>query len=165
VTTTPELWDDLEVLRSQLEEQLLGLRGSWISRQSHYEGDCANALGGTLAASTYWDCTLDSGMKIELKKTQNGGMWFDLVRYSKVILDPELAADVVTLILRYRLLPTPAVTHIAVILHDDLLKALRLDQEKARGILNLEHGLPRALNAQARLSWSDLTAAARFVVG
>jgi hypothetical protein len=28
-------------------------------------------------------------MKIELKKTQNGGMWFDLVRYSKVILDPD----------------------------------------------------------------------------
>jgi hypothetical protein len=103
-------------------------------------------------------------MKVELKKTSNGGMWFDLVRYSKVILDPELAADVVTMILRYRLLPIPAVTHIAVILHDDLLRALRLDEQKARSLLNLADGLPRALNAQARLGWSDLTGAARFVV-
>ena len=164
MTATKELWGDLEALKTQLQGQLLGLRGPWIGRRSHYEGDCARALGGTLAASTYWDCTLDSGMKVELKKTSNGGMWFDLVRYSKVILDPELAADVVTMILRYRLLPIPAVTHIAVVLHDDLLQALRLDEQKARNLLNLADGLPRALNAQARLGWSDLTGAARFVV-
>jgi hypothetical protein len=164
VTLTRPIQVHLEQLRTQLEERLPKLRGLWVARRTNYEEECASALGGTVAASTYWDCILDSGLKLELKKTLRGGMWFDLVRYGRVILEPELAADVVTLILRYALLPIPAVTQIAVIEHDALLQALRLDEEKAQILLDLKRGLPRSLNAQASLTWLDLTSAANFVV-
>jgi hypothetical protein len=166
ITSCPHVTasEDLSALKDMLGATLSRLRGPWIARRSHYETDCAAALGGTVATFSHWDCILPSGLKLELKKTQTGGMWFDLVRYSEAVLNPELASDVVTLILRYSLLPVPAITQVAAILHHDLLTALRLDADKARAVLALREAVPRALNAQARLTWTDLTAAANFVV-
>ncbi|MBA2384975.1 MAG: hypothetical protein H0V68_10000 [Actinobacteria bacterium] len=95
----------LDLVTSKLAGVLPELRGEWISLSRHYEAACASALGAKPSQSPHHDCELGT-IRIELKKTKSGGMWFDLVRYSTALLDGSVS-DVVTAVLRYTLVPQP----------------------------------------------------------
>ena len=53
---------------------------------------------------------------------------------------------------------------IAVIEHEQLMDALRLDTRRAKALDALKNRVPRSLNAQCRLTWTDIEDASSFVV-
>ena len=150
-------------LTKHIEARIDELSGVWVALPRNYESGCAEALGATVTGNRYFDCELGA-WRIELKKTRSGSMWFDLVRYSEALADPSLAHDVVTLVMRYTLVPVPQIRQVAIIRHERLIEALRLTPDVAEAIARLASCVPRSLNAQASLTWLDITKAADSVV-
>lgn len=141
------------------------LRGAWVAARSNYEAAVAEVIDADVIPARYYDCVMrETGLRLELKKTSTGSMWFDLVRYSEAVLEPALAEGVVTLVLRYRRTPEPLVTHIAVAQHHALVAALNLDREVATQVRALRARTPYSLNAQASLPWGMICEIATRVI-
>lgn len=151
-----------DALSTYIGHRFSRLHGSWVNINSGYERALAQTLGMQVSASRYWDATWD-GRPIEFKKGRS--IWLDLVRYSEVLLarDAATIGSVRTLFFE----PTSdrlRIKRVACVESEDLIAALALNRSDAERLIELKDRLPRSLNAQASMTWSDVLAAASFVV-
>ncbi len=92
-----------------------------------------------------------------------GSIWLDLVRYSEYMLKrtPEGQVPVTTLFMLYK---HNAITHIFAARTERIIEALKLSPHTAEDLLRINEELPRAFNAQARLTAKDISKFAEFHV-
>jgi len=150
---------NLQELKEHLQKSLHLLQGEWVSGKRKYESFFASAIGATFQEGRYWDC-IWHGIYLELKM---GNIWLDLVRYSEYLLKrtPESDVTVVTLFMRYK---QQQVTDIYAVSTENLIRALNLSTQTAEDLLRIRDEVPRSLNAQARLTGSDVREIAEFHV-
>ena len=150
---------NLRELKEHLQQSLPLLRGDWVSGKRKYEDSFASVIGADHRKGRYWDC-IWKGMYLELKM---GNIWLDLVRYSEHLLKstPESRIEVVTLFMRYK---QRRITDIYAVNMENLLGTINLSIRSAESVIRIRDEVPRSLNAQASLAYSDIRKIAEFHV-
>jgi hypothetical protein len=112
--------------------------------------------------SRYWDAVWN-GLKIEFKKGRS--IWLDLVRYSEILLkdNADASEDTITLFFvpdnqKY------TIENIVMVETKSLIQELRLTEEIAKTLLQLNSHVPRQLNAQASLTLADVRRISQWIV-
>jgi hypothetical protein len=150
---------ETDSLRDHLRACLPRLKGAWVSGRSKYEGPFAQAIDAKLETGRYWDCVWQ-GLHLELKK---GNIWLDLVRYSEYVLKrtADVQVPVLTVFMLYR---GDTITDLIGATTDRIVSELRLSERSSADLLRIAGEVPRALNAQASLSWRDVMRIGQFHV-
>ncbi len=114
--------------------------------------------------SRYWDAEWD-GLLIKFKKGK-GSIWLDLVRYSEILLKYNADASRETIMLFF--VPTTYtkdfIEEIIMIETKALIEKVRLTEEIAKSLIELNAYLPRSFNAQASLTKNDVKEISRWIV-
>lgn len=155
-------FDTYENLKEHLRTFKKDLFGDWIHKNSSYDGDICNILKMNPIKSRYWDAEWN-GLFLEFKKGRS--IWLDLVRYSEVLLKVNTEASKETITLFF--VPTKSRDKIEAIIGVDtksLNEKLRLTDEIARNLVELNTYVPRQLNAQASLTINDIKGISRWIV-
>ncbi len=149
-------------LKEHLNKQKLNLQGDWVEKNSSYERYICEALAMNPDKSRYWDAVWN-GFHIEFKKGRS--IWLDLVRYSEVLLKENANASVDTITLFF--VPDDRKYTIAEVIMVEtklLIQKLRLTEEIARTVIQLDHHVPRQLNAQANLTLPDVKRISQWII-
>ncbi len=154
----------LDRLQRQLLAHIGNLHGEWVQKSSAYELELCNLLEMEHAPrKTYWDAVWGEYL-LEFKKGHRH-FWFNLVRYSNLILESDVAASRVVYTLffiadkqRHR------IDEVVLVETHALLTLLRIDPEIARSLIDLRTNMLRGLNAQCRLTVSDIRSISTFTV-
>ena len=151
-----------EKLREHLLRFKRGLKGAWVGKRAGYDGYICKALKMKLNKGRYWDAEWNGGF-LEFKKGKS--IWLDLVRYSEILLgvSPEASAATLTVFFvptKYR----DRIDEIIVVDTKRLIEKLRLTEDMACGLIELNKQVPRSLNAQASLTLNDVKGISRYVV-
>ena len=149
-------------LQSYLQANIHNLRGAWVQKKSAYEADICRALLMEKEAGRYWDAKWN-GYLLEFKKGTS--IWLDLVRYSEVLLrvNENACREVLSLFF----IPDKRKEQIAEIICVEscaIIENLKLSEEYARMLIQLNDRVPRSLNAQASLTVNDLRRLEKFSV-
>lgn len=156
----------LDKLIKKLEVCFPDLQGTWVSGKSRYETQFAAEIGAKLNGTRYWDCIWND-LYIELKL---GTLWFDLVRYSEILLKkfPEACIETLTLCMKYKKGKENnigKITEVYAIKTSKLIEVLQLNENTAENLILANEEYPRTLNAQASLSYSaDIKPNAEFCI-
>jgi hypothetical protein len=151
-------------LRAHLAERLSLLQGDWVADKNAYEGAICGALEMEMEqqANRYWDARW-GGHLIEFKKGKS--IWIDLVRYAEVLLRANEAACQKTLTLFFiPNLRRDAIEKVLCVETQTLIRKMGLTESDAKSLLGIHERLPRSLNAQARLTVTDVRGLACFSV-
>ncbi|MFA5997677.1 MAG: hypothetical protein WC791_04320 [Candidatus Paceibacterota bacterium] len=152
-------------LEKLLKEHIAFLSGSFVSRDSGYDGDICKIIDGFEETTTrYWDCFWkEESLYIEFKKGKS--IWLDLVRYSEIILGENSDSKIQTFTLFF--IPNNARTEIIEIIGLEtrkLINKINLGENEAVQLLLLNKTAPRSFNAQASLTVKDIRQIADFIV-
>lgn len=149
-------------LITHLERSINYLEGEWIKKNSSYDKYICELLNMTEDTCRYWDAIWNSYF-IEFKKGKS--IWLDLVRFSEEILQINDSAKKETITLFF--IPNKTKDKINKIIGLKTLKLiekLKLDNNKANFIIQLNSNLPRSFNAQASLTLKDVLSLSDFVI-
>ena len=152
-------------LENLLRQNLILLNGSFVSKNSGYDGDICKIINDFEEKTTrYWDCFWkEESLYIEFKKGRS--IWLDLVRYSEIILGINTESSVQTFTLFF--IPNNDRSKIIEIIGletNKLIKKINLDKKDALQLLDLNKTVPRSFNAQASLTIKDIKTIADFIV-
>ncbi|MEK7148677.1 MAG: hypothetical protein AAB770_02045 [Patescibacteria group bacterium] len=152
-------------LENLLREHIALLSGSFVSKNSGYDGDICKIINGFEETTTrYWDCFWkEESLYIEFKKGRS--IWLDLVRYSEIILGENAEANTQTFTLFF--IPNSDRSKIVEIIGletSKLIEKINLDKKDAIQLLDLNRTVPRSFNAQASLTIKDIKAISSFIV-
>ncbi len=154
----------LENLKTHLSSCASNFTGkTWIDGRTKYDLEFAKAIKGEVETdkvkSRYWDCKW-SDYFIELKLGKVGA-WFNLVRYSEIFLNEHPIKDeVVTLCIKYDYDKDQKLGNIITIYFletSKLIKKLGLNKQKSKQLLKIKEKCPRDFNAQASLTYRDIS--------
>lgn len=152
--------DSMTNLSTVLTDRFGALEGDWVTKNSGYEGALAGALGWQAEPSRYWDARTPSGVLVEFKKGRS--IWLDLVRFAEVILSNDGDANQPTVTLffvpeRHRSRhERRKIVEVLGLPTRNVIDALKLSVDEAHSLVALHRKLPRAFNAQARFTLSDV---------
>ena len=155
---------NLEKLKNHLSSCALEFIGKeWIDGRTKYDSEFAKAINGNVETnkekSRYWDCSWNSYF-IELKLGKTGA-WFNLVRYSEIFLEKHPHKnEVVTLCVRYsreRNSPVGDISTIYFLETNKLIEKLGLGKAESKQLLKIKEDCPRDFNAQASLTYRDIS--------
>jgi len=157
--------DKIIKLENLLKEHIALLSGSFVSKNSGYDGDICELIDGFEETTTrYWDCFWrDEFLHIEFKKGRS--VWLDLVRYSEIILGSSDESNIKTFTLFF--IPDNRRSKIVEIIGletSKLIEKNNLDKKDAIQLLDLNKTVPRSFNAQASLTLSDIRNISDFIV-
>ncbi|MGC8540244.1 MAG: hypothetical protein ACP5QA_06390 [Phycisphaerae bacterium] len=148
-------------LKEHINSVISSLHGPWVKVKSNYELELCNCLGMKHEQSRYWDASWN-GCLLEFKKGKS--IWLDLVRYSEVRLKQNELAMVRTETLFF--LPDnngDRIIEVACVDSAKLMEFLGLsDDSVAKSILAINDTVPRSLNAQASVTWTDVRKLQQF---
>jgi len=152
-------------LENLLRENIALLNGSFVSKNSGYDGDICKIIDGFEEITTrYWDCFWkEESLYIEFKKGRS--IWLDLVRYSEIILGKNDESKIQTFTLFF--IPNNERTKIIEIIGLEtrkLIAKIHLDEKDAIQLLDLNKTVPRSFNAQASLTVKDIKEIADFII-
>jgi hypothetical protein len=141
-------------LQNHLQLYIADLRGEWVRKKSAYEGDICRALMMNEERSRYWDAKW-SGLLLEFKKGTS--IWLDLVRYSEVML--KLNKNACREVFSLFFIPDKSKERIIEVICVEtctIIANLKLNEEYARALVQLNEHVPHSLNAQASLTVADV---------
>ncbi|MBT7189664.1 MAG: hypothetical protein HN916_05690 [Anaerolineae bacterium] len=149
-------------LEKHLEKKLHQLKGSWVKKNSHYDGSICQVLDMQEDTNRYWDASWKN-MHIEFKK--GNSIWLDLIRYGEILLGVNEQATKETFSLFF--IPNKDKTLIVEIMGVEtkkIITKLGITKEISKSLIALKNNLPRSLNAQASLTKKDIREIADFVL-
>lgn len=141
----------------------------WIVASTNYEKAFCDMVGWTVENGRYHDAKTPCNTRIEIKKGM-GGMWFNEVRYSEVILGeiPESREPTITIYIEYKKNGNESwVTRIMIIDTKDLIEYMDISVDWARCCVNRHYRLRekgRGINMQQQLSTKQLVNLASHIV-
>lgn len=149
-------------LQNYLQQQISNLNGEWVNKRSNYESPLCDVLLMSKERGRYWDAKWNQ-LFLEFKKGKS--IWLDLVRYSEILLrtNENACQDVLTLFF----IPNSQKTKIDEIICVEtcaILDFIKLNEEYANLIIQLNNHVPRQLNAQASLTLKDIKKIQAFSV-
>lgn len=152
-------------LKNLLQKYLSSLNGSFVLKNSGYDGDICKIIDGFKETTTrYWDCFWkEENLYIEFKKGRS--IWLDLVRYSEIILGKSEESNIQTFTLFF--IPNYDRSKIIEIIGletNKLIEKINLDKKDATQLLDLNKTVPRSFNAQASLTIKDIKDISDFIV-
>lgn len=181
--------DDYNDIYHHLKKQSFSINDyEWINKNNNYEDGACKCIGLAIKKGRYADAEFN-GYSIELKKGQS--IWLDLVRYSELLTgiknikgskdeksikkakeELESAKEklfngkslTIFLITEKDNTGNRMVSRIAGIKTNDIISHVKLDEDMAKKILELQNKLPRQLNAQASMTVNDVIKKAIFEI-
>jgi len=157
------MYDDLQ---KHVTARLGELRGEWVGRNSGYEDGLCNVLGFEREhkETRHWDAKWGP-YTIELKKGKTGA-WFDLVRYSEVLIErPDLNTPRNVILVFITDASAKSISGVIGVSAPALIERLGIGNDDAKFLVQLNTKVPYEFNAQAKLKVSDLRAISSFNVG
>ncbi len=154
---------ELQVL---LGNSLNSLEGPFVSKRSGYEKDLCDLINDfTKQTSRYHDCIwTKQNLRIEIKKGLN--FWFDLIRYSEIVVGKEKEAKVPTFTLFF--IPNRSgkerIVEIIGVDTSKIIEEFKLSKSSGKQIISLNGNVPRQINVQANLTLKDIREIACFNV-
>lgn len=153
------MFDDLKEHLSKNGNQLYGL---WIRNNSSYDSDICDILEMNVSTGRYWDAQWNE-YYMEFKK--GNSIWLDLVRYSEIFLKINKDASKDTLTLFF--IPDKErkkIEEVICVETKSIIKKVKLTEEIAKQLINLNDVVPRSFNAQASLTKKDVRDLAEFII-
>jgi hypothetical protein len=144
-----------------ISETIDYLQGDFVVPKNAYEKDFCGIFGWTMVDSRYYDaCTMDDE-KIEIKKGQSQ-MWFNLVRYAEIV-SGKGEQNTYTLFIKWNK-KFKLVEECYIIDTKDIINFFGLSKKEWKRLRKIDKKLPRRLNAQASMYYTDMKKIASHIV-
>jgi hypothetical protein len=114
-------------MEEYLRKNMKLLRGSWVSKRSHYEKDFCRVLPMfTYESTRTHDCLWNGDHRVELKKLSGSGTWIPEVRMAEHVMEGDAFKDITIIWLVYE---KDSVKQILFSSTKNLLKHMKLSPE------------------------------------
>jgi len=150
----------MELVRDQISQVFKQLSGDFVVPKNAYEKRFCEVLGWVPFDARYYDA-FNGDAFIEIKKGQ-GGMHFDMVRYSEIAMKFG-TQNTVTVFFKWNK-KHKMVEEAMIIDTNKIIEFLKIDKTYARTYLKIYRHVPRGVNILASATAKDLRGMATYIV-
>jgi hypothetical protein len=150
----------MELIKNQISQVFKQLSGDFVVPKNAYEKRFCDLLGWYTFDSRYYDA-FNGETFIEIKKGQ-AGMYFDMVRYSEIVMNFG-TQNTVTVFFKWSK-KYSRVEEAMIIDTEKIIEFLKIDRAFAKTYLKIYRHVPRGVNILASATAKDLREMATFVI-